>query len=339
MRASTMGSRAAVVAVNLLATGALLAAIELSVRLFAPIDLPDPLITDERPGWTVTRVSDPLLFWRMRPHLVRDGEPFTNALGLRGAEVGERRAGEVRILSLGESTTFGSRLSLAATYSARLETALAARWERPVRVINAGVPGYTLFQGVVWLEREGVALDPDAVLVYFGFNDFLPVAYRRERDAAATSLGAGGVTDRELHRRRKRAGFRLLHALMERSHFVRRLAARRPSDGGEVERGAAVRVPEDDRRWLLERMAALAEAHRFRLVVVVPWYRSFERHAPLLRSFAAEEGIVLVDLPERFATLPRPRSSYFVDALHPTAEGHALIAEAIVDVAADALAP
>jgi lysophospholipase L1-like esterase len=56
----------------------------------------------------------------------------------------------------------------------------------------------------------------------------------------------------------------------------------------------------------------------------------FEDHAPLLREFAAEHGLPLIDLPNLLRKTPsKPREEYFLDRLHPTAEGHALIAEAI----------
>jgi lysophospholipase L1-like esterase len=65
------------------------------------------------------------------------------------------------------------------------------------------------------------------------------------------------------------------------------------------------------------------------LVLVVPWYREFEDHAPVLREFAAARAVALIDLPRRLQNLPRPRASYFLDSVHPTAEGHRLIAQAI----------
>ena len=53
-----------------------------------------------------------------------------------------------------------------------------------MRVINAGSSGYTLAQGVALLRRDGLPLEPDMVLTYFGNNDFMRVAFRARRDAA-----------------------------------------------------------------------------------------------------------------------------------------------------------
>jgi lysophospholipase L1-like esterase len=98
----------------------------------------------------------------------------------------------------------------------------------------------------------------------------------------------------------------------------------------EVERsGSKVRVPEDDRRELLTQIRDLCEVHGIRLVIVVPWYRYFTKHAELLREFAATNQIAIVDLPRVLEHLEPDIDSYFLDAVHPNAEGQRVIAEAI----------
>jgi len=88
-------------------------------------------------------------------------------------------AGVYRVLCLGDSITFGWGLPLSETWPELLETALSARlMGRRVEVINAGYPGYTTRQGLIWLDRELVRLEPDAVVVEFGFNDSLPSWFR-----------------------------------------------------------------------------------------------------------------------------------------------------------------
>jgi lysophospholipase L1-like esterase len=83
---------------------------------------------------------------------------------------------------------------------------------------------------------------------------------------------------------------------------------------------------------MLERIHAFCRKRGVELVVIVPWYAGFEDHAPLLRRFAAEHGLAIVDLPRRLASLPGSRADYFVDLIHPNDEGHRRIAAAIVDV-------
>jgi lysophospholipase L1-like esterase len=97
----------------------------------------------------------------------------TNKVGLRGPNL--RADGSRRILAIGDSCTFGWRVSEDETYPAQLEGLLNQRagGER-YQVINAGVPGYTSYQGLEYLRERGLALRPEIVLIGFGFND----AYR-----------------------------------------------------------------------------------------------------------------------------------------------------------------
>lgn len=97
----------------------------------------------------------------------------TNKIGLRGAEV--RTDGARRILAIGDSCTFGWRVSDAEAYPAQLEAVLNRRagGDR-YQVINAGVPGYTSYQGLVYLRERGLALRPEIVVIGFGFNDTFP---------------------------------------------------------------------------------------------------------------------------------------------------------------------
>lgn len=113
---------------------------------------------------------DPDLIYRLRPeHTVAWSSPeftevsHTNALGLRGGEVGPKGAGERRILAIGDSFTYGHGVQDAETYPAVVEEILRARGN-DVRVLNAGVPGYNTDQAYAWMLRDGFALAPDVVL-------------------------------------------------------------------------------------------------------------------------------------------------------------------------------
>ncbi len=305
------------------------AGLELASRWLAPTPIPDPLVTQDQERWAETHLHDPVLFWRLRPSVVLDGAPFTNRLGLRWPEVEPKREDEFRILSLGESTTFARRIGPAQNYSARLAAELGTVRGRRVVVVNAGVPGYSLLQGYNYLRFRGEALEPDAVLIYFGRNDFLPVGHRRKRESGNT----GGATDRETFERSRRPVARALSFLMQRSNLVRALVFRGGGGDAVVEVvPGRVRVPEADRRWILDELLDYCRARRIELVIAVPWYHEFREHAPLLREFAAEHGLPLADLPAQLAELPMPVGFYFSDGVHPNALGHQRIAEVIAAV-------
>lgn len=97
----------------------------------------------------------------------------TNSEGLRGEDI--RDDGSVRILTIGDSCTWGWRVANDESYPARIQQLLDYRWgQGRYQVLNAGVPGTTSYQGVRLLSARGAQLRPDLVLVAYGFNDASP---------------------------------------------------------------------------------------------------------------------------------------------------------------------
>ena len=221
-----------------LAVGSLVAALGLLELLAArsASDLPAWLARRNPLSDTGIEVPDPDLFWRYRPNqdLIASypvegklrAKPIrvrTNAFGLRDRErTREKPPGVFRILSLGESTTFGDKLEMTDNYSYRLEDLLNADRAvgRRVEVWNCGIPSYSSYQSLRWLELDGLGYQPDLVLFYHEINDFLPT-FHRTGDGQALGLGR---TDRELGAARRRVG--PLIALLEKSHFYRWLRIR-----------------------------------------------------------------------------------------------------------------
>ena len=70
----------------------------------------------------------------------------TNALGFRDRELERKQDGELRILLLGDSITFGYGVSAEETYGRKLEAILASRLGRRVRTVNAGIGGFNTVQ-------------------------------------------------------------------------------------------------------------------------------------------------------------------------------------------------
>ena len=123
--------------------------------------------------------SHPELFWAFRKNV---SFPHTDwpLYGLISNTQGVREAneiplakpdGEVRILFIGDSCTFGFLLNHEDTVSHQVEQTLRNNFPgRAIECINAGVPGYSLFQGWRFLETEGIRYQPDLVIVNFGWN-------------------------------------------------------------------------------------------------------------------------------------------------------------------------
>jgi len=72
---------------------------------------------------------------------------------------------------MGDSVTYGHLAREEETYARVLERELAARGIEGAEVVNAGVLGYSTYQGAVLLERRILALEPDVVLFAHRNND------------------------------------------------------------------------------------------------------------------------------------------------------------------------
>jgi len=136
---------------------------------------------------------DPRLYWRLKPRqdcfTKIDHRPVhINSHGTRGPEFDPvKAANTIRILSLGDSRTFGWGLNEAETYSAKLEQLLAAQYggAKRVEVINAGVNAWSYPQLLTYFRDPGVKYRPDFVIVgeanlWTQFSDRNPPEFVRQ---------------------------------------------------------------------------------------------------------------------------------------------------------------
>jgi lysophospholipase L1-like esterase len=101
----------------------------------------------------------------------QQGQVAINSAGFldRGEIPVARTPGRLRIVCLGESTTFGNGID--SNYPASLEQILESQGT-PAEVINAGVPGWVSDQVALRAEHQMASYLPDAVVLYVGWNDF-----------------------------------------------------------------------------------------------------------------------------------------------------------------------
>lgn len=113
-------------------------------------------------GW------DPELGWTLRPGALKDGVPWTDSLGARGAGQRSWRAapGVLRVATFGDSFTFGDEVEAAQAWPAVLQELLAARGVQ-ADVLNFGVSAYGLDQAWLRFEKDVRSLDPDVVILGF----------------------------------------------------------------------------------------------------------------------------------------------------------------------------
>ena len=285
-------------------------------------------------------VPDPELFFRLTPDLdvAETGNPRifdlqTNALGLRGGEIARPKPpGTYRVLAVGDSCTFGSGAGSADTYPAQLERQLGTlRPDLGFEVLNAGVPGFTSYQALRYLEIEGFDLQPDAVLFGTGVNDASPA-----RAGGKRRFGEGRMlSDREYAaalRAQRGLGIR---RLLWRAGLGFGAAGSPVDEAGDVKR----RVPLAEYE---KNLVSFAEQSRARgiLPLIVAWplksqaggldgrtevELTVERYQRAAAAAAAAQATPFVDL------LPPllGRADLFIDMVHLSPRGYGVVAERI----------
>lgn len=120
------------------------------------------------------------LFWTPKPGQ-RGNRAGGTMLGVISNQKGLREdheirygkpRGQVRVLFLGDSCTFGYGVYHTNAYPQQVESFLRrALPGRSIECLNAGVIGYSALQGWRYLETEGWRYEPDVVVACFGWND------------------------------------------------------------------------------------------------------------------------------------------------------------------------
>jgi lysophospholipase L1-like esterase len=343
------GARAARTAGRLL-FAALLTALLLEVGARLALHLLGPAPAPIQLGWEVGRgpaaavrdllyVPDPELFFRLAPNLdvATTGNPRifdlrTNSRGLRGPELSPRKSADtVRVLAVGDSCTFGSGAGQADTYPAQLQRVLAAALpDLRFEVVNAGVPGFTSYQALRYLELEGFALEPDVVVFSSAVNDASPATAGAKRRFGRGRL----LTDRE-YRQALRAPQLGIARLLQRAGFLPGGVA-----AGSAPDGLKRRVPLAEYEEHLRRFAALSLAREI-VPVVVAWPlleqleptpptevgEAVQRYQQAAARAAAEADAGFVDLLGPLSG----RGELFVDVVHLGPRGYRVVAERIAE--------
>ena len=187
-----MQSKLKTLAFSLVPATLLLLALEVAGRLLYPFDEDkramikaerDPRVTlsyfDRGPGakaiiWDVNRMERrylPFLGFLSKPGLELP-TLRTNQLGFRDEPLSPRQPGEVRVLLLGGSTSWGiGASSNEATVRGVLERRLNERGSAKYRVMSGAFLGYTARQEMTVLTEFLEDFDPDIVVSLTGYND------------------------------------------------------------------------------------------------------------------------------------------------------------------------
>jgi len=257
---------------------------------------------------------DPDLIWRPK----RSYRIF-NAQGFRGPELpATKAAGEYRVFTIGDSNTLGWAGEDGPNWPRYLGEQLAAI-DRGITVVNAGVWGYSSYQGLRRF-RETLAYHPDLVLISFGSND----AHRVTRPDRDYTRATWGLVDPE----RVLSRFRLGQVALG--------AWRGISSGGEGE--LVPRVSVDEYRANLGTIIEEARASHVAVVLMtrpyvgevdnpILWKQFANHYTEATVQVATERGVPVADLYSLF----KAQDEYFADESHFTEEGHRIAASFVLD--------
>jgi lysophospholipase L1-like esterase len=250
-------------------------------------------------------VYDPDLIWSPRKGIA----PF-NSQGYRAIEITPAKTpGSIRIFTLGDSNTLGGLGKNDPSWPTYLED-LLRRENNDIQIINAGVYGYSSFQGLRRFQ-QALKFQPDLVLISFGWNDALQVTFP-DAEFAARPIRTLQLDAILL---RLRLGQLVLAALD--SYFL-------PKKEELVPRVSLV-----DYDANLTKIAQLAKRMNIKVVLLTRPTKQ-EQPSPYdltTIDVATKTGVPLIDIYQLF----RERHEYFQDTSHFNAEGHRKMAKIIYE--------
>ena len=104
-----------------------------------------------------------------------------NQLALRGPDLAPKQPGEIRVLTLGDSSVFGFGVEESAVFGAVAAQQLTKAVGQIVVSVNGGTPGYTSVQALHTLQDVGRLVAPDFVVIGTLWSDLFQTDTPLER--------------------------------------------------------------------------------------------------------------------------------------------------------------
>jgi len=270
-----------------------------------------------------------------------------NSKGFVGVEFSDvKPAGIYRVFALGDSCTFAGNWDI--SYSAFLGKMLNANGLK-YEVINAGIEGYNSEYALGRLKDDILKYEPDLVTIYIGWNDLMKVSPSNMSSSGRVSWLGTALNHSYLYKGLSKVMF----------FYVRPLLMKPGLTGDESELHAFDRFVPATYEENVSAMVTLLRERNVRVLLLTrptvlvpqmsaddlrtqnvffpffPEAYSVPRLLSLhnaynnsVRRLAERMEVPLVDLDEIFNQ--RNKRPLFWDTMHPSAEGHQLIADALV---------
>lgn len=261
-------------------------------------------------------VPDASLFWKPRPGVWRyNGDGFVGNVDRLVLHEAKEHGG-CSVLAIGDSNTQGIAEF---SWPESLDELFVTNW-LSTRVANAGVAGYSSFQGEYLYDQLAESLRPTVVIVSFGWNDMTPDMGMPDRNFSRFSLPANSVLSRSR-----------LYLV------IQNIFSPKVQNDGEYH----PRVSPSEYRENLNAIITTAQQHKSSALLLTrpynPEHMVWNSVSPLLkggwrkyvydynevvRNVARDRSVQLVDMEVKFST----DAAYFVDDSHFTLEASRMAA-------------
>jgi lysophospholipase L1-like esterase len=269
---------------------------------------------------------DPLLLWKPRPS-TNYWVPF-NSKGYRGKEFDDDKdAHERRVLAIGDSNTLGSEFSWPGFLQETLDQGCPdTRWT----VINAGVYGYTSFQGVIRFQ-EALKYHPDIVIASFGWNDAVETANKPDRFYGQEATRFMSIK-------------RFLSTYFRTYHLLRAAIGMLSAEGADPNGGRyQARVPLEDYRANLEKIISISrQNHIMPILLTRPnnvgdvshevgqrrWRKDLDGYNDIIHQVGTRNQVPVLDVYAMF----QGKGDAFIDDTHLKGPGLRTTAEKLTEI-------
>lgn len=282
-----------------------------------------------------------------------------NECGFRSlTPCGPKPPGTLRVVLLGTSFTMGLGVPNDETFAARIQKDLSRACRQPVEVENMGA--LTRFTGLPDFAQDALALSPDVIVLSvlpFDLEQRALGAHLKERKYQGWfKRMTSGWLDFKLRMRESKFVFAAQHFVLLDTQVLYETYA---SSGGSRELMSVPPIPGGERKYadfdktlarlvtglngsgvplivmaVPNRVAAAMVSNRSHLEGTDPNW--FGRH---IGEIAAQHGALALDVTPEFAIAPHAERLFYPVDNHPTGDGHAVIAQALVDRLTDGSIP
>lgn len=283
-------------------------------------------------------VPDPKAFWAANPQYLQEeaaafnkvhsGRTLATLDGIMDQEhPPERQPGTWRLMFLGHSQLLSiGRLRYAgyATYPKVLQqSGDRGPAGEVLECINAGISGYSSWQGLLLLRQLAPRYRPDVAVLSFSYHD-ANIAFSTDEEV---------MTDNpRVHALRSLLYTSKVYLLVRRLLMKGRAAW----NDAEQEQARTLRVTPEQYERNLRAMARLAREGGFRVAILSepthtrPIGKNSERNREIARRVSQEEGALFLDVRDVFDRMTQEqRDGYFDDDIHMSEAGHREVARQV----------